>query len=120
MTDDHEQYDDDEQGMEAASFEPPDHLSESSQDLWRCFVPRRAKSVGRLVVIAQAIEALERAESASEQIERDGMTSTTATTGTIHAHPLLKVEREARAQFLRTWSDLGFDFEKGVDDHARW
>ena len=112
--------DDDEQGMEAASFEPPEHLSGSSQDLWRCVVPRRARSVGRLVVIEMALGALDRAEAAREQVEAEGMTTTTQTTGAVHVHPLLKIERDARGQFLRAWQDLGFDFDKGVDGHARW
>ena len=43
------------------------------------------------------------------------MITTTKTTGAVHVHPLLKVEREARQLFLRTWSILGLSFDYEID-----
>jgi phage terminase small subunit len=97
------------------SLEPPSHLSERAAVLWRDVVPRRAKSPGRLAVIRAALEALDRADKARIAVDTEGMTTVTKTTGAVHIHPLLKIEREARHQFTTLWSSLGFskEFNRG-------
>lgn len=91
------------------------HLSEKSRQLWAELVPSRAKSPGRRVLLQTALEALDRADEAREAIAASGLTTTTKTTGAVHVHPLVKVEREARQQFAKIWSDLHFDFDGKVD-----
>jgi phage terminase small subunit len=81
-------------------------LSARAQELWACVVTR-ATALQRRAVVQAALEALDRAEQARAAVERDGMTTTTQTTGAVHLHPLLRVEREARAQFAKLWLDLG-------------
>ena len=49
------------------------------------------------------------------QIDKDGLTSKTETTGTVHAHPLLKVEKDAMALFQRCWSSLKLDWSSRLD-----
>lgn len=51
--------------------------------------------------------AVDRAQRAERQVERDGMTLENPTTGAIHAHPLLTVAKEARAQALRYGCEFG-------------
>lgn len=51
--------------------------------------------------------AVDRAQRAEEQIEEDGMTVKNPTTGALHAHPLLSVAKEARAQALRYGCEFG-------------
>jgi hypothetical protein len=96
-------------------FEPPSDLSDSSQRLWRAIVPRRALSPGRLALLTTALEARDRAEAARVAIEKDGLTSTTLTTGAIHAHPLLRVEKDFLALFTRCWVELGLGWDAQID-----
>lgn len=51
--------------------------------------------------------AVDRAQRAEKQIERDGMTLENPTTGALHAHPLLAVAKEARTQALRYGCEFG-------------
>lgn len=94
---------------------PPVHLSERAKDLWSKLVPRRARSPERVALLQAALEALDRADQAREAINREGLTTTTKTTGAVHIHPLARIEREARQQFARIWSDLSLQWTAGVD-----
>jgi hypothetical protein len=66
-------------------------------------------------MIQAALEALDRSELARLAVQREGMTATTKTTGAVHLHPLLKVEKESRQQFLRTWEVLGLNWSGDLD-----
>jgi phage terminase small subunit len=103
-------------------FEPPAHLSDRAKALWSALVPDRARSIGRLTLLQAALEALDRADSARKTIGTGGLTTTTKTTGALHIHPLVKVEREARQQFARIWEQLSFGFDGNEDgmDLERW
>lgn len=96
-------------------FSPPSHLSERSQALWRSVVPSRGKSPGRLVLLAEGLAALDRAEEARAAIAESGLTTKTERTGVLHLNPLVKCEREARAQFRQVWADLGLHFDPRLD-----
>jgi phage terminase small subunit len=61
------------------------------------------------------LEASDRADQAAEVVAREGMTSKTETTGAIHVHPLVKVERESRQLFARIWKQLGLDWASDRD-----
>ena len=43
------------------------------------------------------------------------MTAATESTKAVHIHPLIKVERESRALFLRFWETLGLQWNGAVD-----
>ena len=94
---------------------PPEHLSNSTKELWRELVPNRRSSPGALRLLQTALESLDRAEAARLEIAAVGMTSTTKSTGAIHVHPLVKVERESRALFAAIWRDLSFGFDPKID-----
>lgn len=96
-------------------FTPPDHLSPRAKTLWASVVPSRARSAARLAMVQTALEALDRADAAMAEIGRVGMTSETKTTGAIHVHPLVKVERESRGQFAKLWGLMGLQFCKLED-----
>lgn len=95
---------------------PPKHLLPRSKDLWQQIVPRRVNWPERLALLQVALEALDRAEQAREAILRDGMTFTTEATGAVHIHPLVKVEREARQQFIKAWNALRLQWDRYVGD----
>jgi phage terminase small subunit len=88
--------------------EPPANLSESAQALWRAVV-LTAIPPGRAVLIETALLAHDRARDAAVIIEREGLTTTTGTTGAVHVHPAAKVEREFASLFGRLWQQLGLD-----------
>ena len=95
--------------------EPPQHLSERSKSLWRDLVPRRASSPERLELLTVALEARDRMDLARLAVDADGMTTTTKTTGAVHLNPLLRVEKEARQQFLATWAALNLEWAQSLD-----
>ena len=95
--------------------EPPAHLSMRSAALWVATV-RRARSMGRRAMLELALECLDRADLAREQSDREGMTFTTTTTGAVHLHPLIRVEKDARRMFAAIWhDDLHLDWDPIVD-----
>lgn len=108
--------------MQNERFAAPQHLSPRSQALWAELVPHRARSIGRLALIEEALTALDRAGQAKAELAGGPLTTKTATTGTIHINPLVKVERECRQQFSRIWADLGLSFDSTEDGgtFAHW
>lgn len=88
-----------------SNVEPPTHLSPRSCELWRQ-VAGVMKTAGRLTLLQCALEALDDADEARVAVKAAGMTSATASTGAVHVHPAVKIEREARAQFLKIWTGL--------------
>ncbi|HEV2546032.1 MAG TPA: P27 family phage terminase small subunit [Stellaceae bacterium] len=93
----------------------PTHLSPRSKTLWNDLVPRRARSPERLTLLQLALEQLDRADAARADIERDGPTFRTKKTGTIHAHPALAIERQARMTFVRLWKQLDLHWSAELD-----
>jgi phage terminase small subunit len=85
--------------------EPPGHLSDRSQALWRALVEHRCDSVERQVLLRLALEDLDRADALREQIEREGAIQTSDRSKLARAHAALKVEAETR-RLLRTWALL--------------
>jgi len=99
----------------APSEPPPAHLSERARALWASVVPRRASSPERLALIQIALESLDRANSVAEVIARDGMTTTTKTTGAVHINPLLKLEYDNRQLFSKIWLELSLGWSNEID-----
>jgi P27 family predicted phage terminase small subunit len=99
----------------ATTTPPPAHLSERARALWRVLVPRRARSPERLALLTVALEALDRAEQARAQLEQEGLTRTTETTGTVHLHPASRIEKDARSLFARVWEQLGLAWDANLD-----
>lgn len=97
---------------------PPEGLSEKSRQLGAVVVPLRAKDAERQAIVEQALRSLDRAEAARLAIAEAGMTTQTKTTGAVHVHPLVKVEREARQQFMRAWEALGLSQDLSAWERA--
>ena len=91
---------------ESKSYPPPDDLSERSKQIWVSIIPDRGRSPGRLLMIAEALRALDQADECADIIFKEGLTSKTKTTGAIHIHPLAKIEKEKRALFFKAWKTL--------------
>jgi len=94
-----------------ADLTPPSHLSARAVELWHFVVPARANSLPQIALVRSALEALDRADAAREQIAKEGLTFTTISTGAIHLNPLTRLEKESRAAFVATWAGvLKFDW----------
>jgi len=92
----------------------PEGLSEQAQTLWIGVV--EDSPPGRAAIIEAALRAFDRAGEASAILDRDGLTVTTATTGAVHVHPAVKIERDNRTLFARLWAQL----ELQKDDSWRY
>jgi len=90
----------------------PGDLSEQAKALWGAVMPSRVKAPERVALLEQALRAYDRANGAGRGIAAAGLTTTTKTTGAVHIHPLVKVERESRALFAKLWAQLGLDRER--------
>jgi phage terminase small subunit len=93
--------------VEDGQFAPPAILSPRSKALWISLAPRRCRSAERLTLLQTALECLDRADQARARVDTEGLTVKTLGSGTIHVHPLVKVESEARRQFAKLWAALG-------------
>lgn len=88
---------------------PPDHLSDEAQALWTSLQNAYdlADDYGQLL-LRTALEAFDRAQGARLAILREGATVPDAR-GALRAHPLISVERDARAAMLAALKALRID-----------
>ncbi len=93
----------------------PARLSKRSKALWRSVVPSRAKSAERQALVILALEALDAADECRARVRKEGLTVTTKRSGTVHVHPLVKVEKEQRALFAKVWGQLNFQWNHEID-----
>jgi phage terminase small subunit len=96
----------------AITTAPPRHLSARARQLWTSVVPVVIEAPEQLVLLAAALEALDRADLCRREIARAGMTTRTRGSGVLHVHPLVKVEAEARRQFTDLWARLRLGQER--------
>src|SRR5438067_11478263 len=87
--------------------EAPAHLSDRAKELWRQTVAR-AQSPERQILLQTALESLDRADQAAAVVAVEGLVVKSERSHFSHAHPLLKVEEDSRARFMKCWTKLGF------------
>ena len=97
------------------SPDAPAHLSDRSRELWGGVVPSRARSLERLALVTAALEARDLANECRAQVRAEGMTTVTKTTGAVHVHPLMKIEKEQRSLFVRIWGQLHLEWNPSID-----
>jgi P27 family predicted phage terminase small subunit len=98
---------------------PPKRLSQEARRYWRKIVDEfQIEDETGMIILATALEAFDRMRSAQEQIRKDGMTSVDRF-NQVKAHPLLTVERDARAQFLAGLRQMNLDLEPLADRPGR-
>ena len=99
-------------GSDGASTgaEPPRNIGPYGRKLWDQVMREYAiEDAGGIEMLAQACQALDRAEALREEIDQDG--AVIRVRGTIRDHPALKHELANRAFVVRTLSRLGLNFE---------
>ena len=94
----------------APESQPPRGIGPDGQSLWqRVMAEYQIEDCGGIEMLAQACQALDRAEALRREIERDG--EVLRLRGTIKDHPALKHELANRAFVVRTLARLGLNFE---------
>jgi hypothetical protein len=89
---------------------PPRSVGSHGQSLWnRVTAEYQIEDCGGLEMLAQACQALDRAEALRGEIERDG--EVLRLQGSVKDHPALKHELANRAFVVRTLARLGLNFE---------
>ena len=87
----------------------PDHLGEPERQIWSHVLGDYELSTETAIdVLTTALEAHARAREARETISREGM-QVVGRDGQAKSHPLLTVERDARAQWLAAIKALGVE-----------
>ena len=88
---------------------PPNHLGEPERQIWAgVFRDFDLTTEAAVAVLVTALEAHQRARECREAIARDGMT-VEGRDGQAKVHPLLSVERDARAAWLAGLRTLGLE-----------
>ena len=95
-------------------IECPEGLSGPSKELWAQLADKQARSPERRAMFTQALRSLDRSEECRAAIDREGLTVGNAG-GMKHMNPLLKVEKDARAQFALLWKALKLNYNHGLD-----
>jgi phage terminase small subunit len=93
----------------------PEHLSPRSQQLWNHLQPAHAKSLERQTLLRAGLECLDRMDEAARLIKTQGLTSETKSTGAVHLNPLVRIEKDARQQFIAIWCLLRLTFNPLID-----
>ena len=92
-----------------------DGLSPGSRRLYDALAPRRARSLGRKLLMVAALREHDLAEELRGARLAEGLTQTTAKTRMIHLSPLARAEMEARVSFVRAWTALGMAWDADID-----
>jgi P27 family predicted phage terminase small subunit len=92
------------------SRRPPRHLSPSARRLYSQILESYELEPHHLALLVKSLEAFMRAEQARDEIGAGPLT-VESRLGELKVHPLLAVERDARAQFLTGIKALGLDIE---------
>lgn len=88
----------------------PRHLSPASRKIWEATVSTFELEAHHLALLNQALSCLDRAEQARAEIG-SGPLMVKSRLGEVKVHPLIVVERAARAQFGTLMKTLGLDVE---------
>lgn len=94
---------------------PPRHLSRESAELWKEVTAVYHFAVEGLPILEIALTALDRARQARREIEKVGLLFVNQKSGTPHANPMLKVERDAQKEFRLAWRQLDLDVSPPED-----
>jgi len=105
--------------MKKTGRKAPETLSAEARDWWQKLQREYAiEDQGGLLLLQTALEAFDRARQAQQDIDRDGLLMVDRF-GQTKSHPLLGVERDARAQLITTLKALNLDVEPLRDGPGR-
>ena len=88
----------------------PQNLSEESKDWWEKLLAQYALDDPGIMILANALEALDRMREAQALLREDGLVVRDRF-GQSRPHPAAGIERDAKGIFLRNMKALGLDLE---------
>jgi phage terminase small subunit len=99
---------------------PPPHLSKKAQQFFKNFVSEFEIDESSLEVLTRICESSDRADQAAEGLKKHGSLTTLDRFGCVKAHPLVAIERQARAAIVDGLKALGaFKEQKAADRYGR-
>ena len=101
-------------------MQTPEGLSDVSMRVWEEVVSSHERmSLARLKLLEEGLFALDRAQRARDIIQKEGLLVEGEKSKIPHAHPCLRVEKEAKAQFLKVWKLLGLRWNQLIDKRKK-
>src|SRR5215831_1085810 len=88
--------------------QPPAHLSRSARQWWETTCERFELEPHHLRLLQLLCEAWDRAQTAREQLDREGLT-VAGREGGIRPHPAVAIERDSRLAVARILRELDLD-----------
>ena len=102
-----------------AQLKPPSHLSKKAQTFFKNFVDEGEVDQSAVEVLTRVCESQDRADQAAEELKRAGSLTTLDRFGVARAHPMVSVERQARAAIVDGLKALGV-LKQTKDDGDRY
>ena|SRR5215471_21114670 len=96
---------------------PPAHLSPSAQKWWQTTVETYQLAEHHLRLLQLACEAWDRAQTARERLEQEGLT-VPGREGGLRPHPCVAIERDSRLAVARLVRELDLDTEPPVPERV--
>jgi P27 family predicted phage terminase small subunit len=98
---------------------PPSHLSKKAQTFFKNFVAEWEVDQSAIEVLTRVCESQDRADQAAEELKKAGSLTTLDRFGVAKAHPMVSVERQARAAIVDGLKALGV-LKQTKDDGDRY
>ena len=86
-------------------------LSKESQKIWTELTDKKFKTTGQKEFLRVGLQARDRATEAGEILKKEGMITKTGRSQMQHAHPAIKIEKEAWATVLKVFRALNLQYD---------
>jgi len=90
----------------------PVHLSKKAKDLFIFYVGRTIRTPGQIALFIRGLESMDQADECVRIIREEGMVQKSERSKMTRQHPLLNTQKEATAQMLKVWRDLGLNINR--------
>ncbi len=98
--------------------EPPEHLTEKAKALYRFYIGKTVRAPGQIALFIRGLEAMDQADECGRIIRAEGLSQTSERSKMTRQNPLLNTEREATAQMLKIWKDLGLHINRQLSKNG--
>lgn len=98
---------------------PPPGLNKRSTELWFALQPQRARSLGRQVLLGEALQLLTRCDELRTAISEGGVVILNRRSKMARVNPLIGAEERAQSRFISLWCRLGLKWDALIDGKIR-
>lgn len=89
--------------------DPPDHLSEEAEEMWRAIVEEWVLGPDGLPLLKAAVECFDRYREAADLLREEGPVLRNPDSGHAHAHPAHQVARDNLREFRQCFRQLNLE-----------